>query len=100
MLLGFLLLGFTDGGLAQQPLYNEDHTVALVYNGEIYDFEALRVDLQERGHRFRTASDSEVIIHLYEQHGMRFFEHLNGEFSFALWDARKGELLLARDRFG
>lgn len=100
LILGFLRLGFTGMGLCQQPLYNEDYSIGLVYNGEIYDHMALRADLIGRGHVFRTTSDSEVIIHLYEEHGDRFFEHLNGEFSFVLWDSRKDALLLVRDRFG
>lgn len=100
LLLGFLLLGFTDGGLAQQPLFNEDHTIALVYNGEIYDYAELRGRLEARGHRFRTHSDSEVILHLYEEHGEAFCDYLNGEFAFVLWDGRTDELVLVRDRFG
>ena len=100
MLLGFLRLGFTDRGLCQQPVYNEDHTLALVYNGEIDHHDALRASLQERDTLFPTASDSEVILHLYEEYGESFFPHLNGEFSFVLWDSRRNELLLARDRFG
>lgn len=100
VLLGFLALGFTDDPTSLQPLFNEDHTLALVYNGEIYDYEALRVELIARGHRFRTQSDSEVIIHLYEEYGDRFVEHLNGEFAFVLWDERRRELVMVRDRFG
>lgn len=100
LLLGFLRLGFTDGGTCQQPLYDETGTLALVYNGEIYDHPALREELRARGRRFRTRSDSEVIVQLYAEHGERFYEHLNGEFAFALWDGRRAELLLVRDRFG
>ncbi|MEZ4306926.1 MAG: asparagine synthase (glutamine-hydrolyzing) [Polyangiaceae bacterium] len=100
LLVGFLRLGFTAEGLCQQPLYNEDGSIGLVYNGEIYDFEALRSRLVKQGHRFRTASDSEVIIHLYEEHGEEVFEHLNGEFAFVLWDGRRQELWMVRDRFG
>lgn len=100
LLFGFLLLGFTGAGTAHQPMFNEDYSIALVFNGEIYDFEKLRADLIQKGHSFRTASDSEVIIHLYETYGEEFHRHLNGEFSFVLWDARKGKLLCARDPFG
>ncbi len=100
LLLGFLLLGFTGEGRATQPLYNEDYTVGLVYNGEIYDYAALRARLLKQGHRFRGTSDSEVIIHLYEQDPRSFYEQLNGEFSFVLWDSRREELLLVRDRYG
>ncbi len=100
LLLGFLRLGFTDGGTCQQPLYNEDYRVGLVFNGEIYDHVVLGNELRAKGHTLRTASDSEVIVHLYEEHGPQLFERLNGEFAFAIWDARRDELLLARDRFG
>lgn len=102
LLLGFLRLGFTDQGTCQQPLFNEDHTVALVYNGEIYDYAPLRERLRARGHTFRTASDSEVIVHLYEEYGERMFEHMNGEYAFVIWDGRPGRqcLFMARDRFG
>lgn len=100
MLVGFLRLGFTDGGTCQQPLHDASGQLSLVYNGEIYDHHALRETLARRGHRFRTRSDSEVILHLYAEHGDAFYEHLNGEFAFALWDARRSELLLVRDRFG
>src|SRR4051812_29904792 len=79
---GHLRLSIIDIKNGQQPLYNEDHSVCLVFNGEIYDHAELRKDLQAQGHSFRTTSDSEVIIHLYEQHGLDFFEKLNGEFAF------------------
>ena len=98
--LGFLRLSFTDSATGLQPIFNEDHSVAIVYNGEIYDFEGLRERLRERGHRFRTPSDTEVIVHLYEEFGDAFVEHLNGEFAFALWDAKRRRLLMVRDRFG
>jgi asparagine synthase (glutamine-hydrolysing) len=100
MELGFLRLGFTDGGTCQQPIYDEAGRIALVYNGEIYDHPALRDGLERAGHRFTTRSDTEVIVHLWEEHGERCYEQLNGEFAFALWDGRKQELVLVRDRFG
>jgi asparagine synthase (glutamine-hydrolysing) len=87
-----------DGGL--QPIANEDGTIWVVCNGEVFNYRELVVDLERRGHHFRTASDSEVILHLYEEMGARCVEHLNGDFAFALWDGRRGELLLARDRVG
>lgn len=85
---------------ASQPMENEDGTIHLVVNGEFYDFQRLRRMLEEKGHRFRSYSDSEVAIHLYEEYGPRFIERLRGMFALAIWDSRLNTLLLARDRFG
>lgn len=87
-----------DGGW--QPLYNEDRSLALVANGEIYNFIELRQRLEEQGHRFNTNSDCETILHLYEEHGLDFVQHLRGMYAFALWDAKRQRLVLARDRMG
>jgi asparagine synthase (glutamine-hydrolysing) len=87
-----------DGG--QQPIYNEDGTVAVVLNGEIYNFRELRRRLESRGHRFQTDTDTECIVHLYEDVGERCVEQLRGMFAFAVWDARRFRLVLARDRVG
>ena len=100
VLLGFLMLSFTDNKLGMQPLFNEDGTIALVYNGEIYDYEILRDKLIKEGHVFRTQSDSEVLIHLYESYGDDFIQHLNGEFAFVLYDENKKRMFLGRDPFG
>lgn len=87
-----------DGGW--QPLYNEDRTLALVANGEIYNFVELRQQLRSQGHRFNTQSDCETILHLYEEYGLDCVHHLRGMFAFALWDGKRQRLLLARDRMG
>lgn len=88
---------------ASQPILNEDETVALTYNGELYNFRELRGELEGRGHRFRSRTDSEVVVHAYEEWGDRCVERFNGMFAFALHDARSpgaGRVLLARDRYG
>ncbi len=83
-----------------QPIHNEDRTVSVIANGEIFNYLELRQELQSCGHRFSTASDTEVIVHLYEEHGDAFVKYLNGQFAIALWDARSRRLILARDRCG
>ena len=86
-----------DGG--QQPMCNEDETIWIVFNGEIYNYLELRQDL-ERDHTFRTHTDTEVILHLYEEYGERCVDRLNGMFAFAIWDWRQRRLFAARDRLG
>ena len=93
-------LSVIDLSTGDQPLFDENGDVVLVCNGEIYDFERIRSELEAKGHAFRTKSDSEVIIHLYKEHGLRFFEHLRGEFAFLLFDRIQQLLIAARDRFG
>jgi asparagine synthase (glutamine-hydrolysing) len=98
--LGFRRLGIVDLKTGDQPLYNEDRSVALLCNGEIYNAPELRAELEARGHVFRSASDAEPILHLYEDRGEECLAGLRGMFGFALWDARRRRLMLARDRLG
>lgn len=98
--LGHRRLSIIDLAGGSQPITNEDGTIHIVFNGEIYNFVELRRQLIAFGHRFSTASDTEVIVHAYEQYGDACVEHLRGMFAFALWDNKRERLLLARDRFG
>jgi asparagine synthase (glutamine-hydrolysing) len=98
--IGIRRLAVMDVAGGHQPLANEDGTVWVAFNGEIYNHRQLRDDLRARGHRFATGSDTEVLVHLYEEYGDELVHALEGMFALALWDARRGRLLLARDRFG
>ena len=98
--LGFRRLSIIDLEDGRQPLGNEDGTVWIVFNGEIYNYKALRERLEGHGHTFRTKSDTEVIVHLYEQYGEDCVRHLRGMFAFVIWDARRRRLFGARDHFG
>ena len=98
--LGHARLSIVGLGNGRQPLFNEDESIVCVYAGEIFNYKELKKDLERKGHHFRTDSDGEVIVHLYESRGMDFLEKLNGQFAFALWDTKKRELFLCRDRLG
>jgi asparagine synthase (glutamine-hydrolysing) len=93
-------LSIIDVSTGWQPLYDEDESVALIANGEIYNYVELRDQLRDRGHTFKTNGDCEVIVHLYQEHGAKCVHYLRGMFAFALWDRRRQTLLLARDRMG
>jgi len=98
--LGHRRLSIIDPGSGSQPLFNEDGDVAVVFNGEIYNYRPLRADLKASGHRFRTDTDTEVLVHLYEEQGVEFVKALDGMFAFALYDRGSNRLLLARDQYG
>src|SRR5215210_4100432 len=93
-------LAIIDLSGGDQPIANEDRTIHVVQNGEIYNYRELRATLEQNGHRFRTQSDTEVLVHLYEERGPRFAEALRGMFAIAIWDDRERRLVLARDRYG
>lgn len=98
--LGSRRLSIIDLAGGNMPVYNEDGSIAIVFNGEIYGYIELRDELERLGHRFATRSDTETIVHAYEEYGSRCVEKLNGMFAFALWDSRRQELFIARDRVG
>lgn len=98
--LGMRRLSIIDLAGGHQPIFNEDKTIWIVYNGEVYNFPELRDELEKRGHRFSTHTDTEMIVHLYEDLGADCVKKLRGMFAFALYDERRGKLLMARDRLG
>jgi len=98
--LGFRRLSIIDLETGHQPLSNEDGTIWIVFNGEIYNHNELRKSLIQKGHQFKTKTDTETIVHLYEEHGVDCVDHLRGMFAFAIWDENENSLFCARDRFG
>jgi len=98
--LGMRRLAVIDLNTGDQPIANETETVWIVFNGEIFNFPRLRQKLEALGHKFRTLTDTECIVHLYEEYGDECVHHLRGQFAFAIWDQKKERLFMARDRFG
>ncbi len=98
--LGMRRLSVIDLHTGEQPVYSEDKSVVVMMNGELYNFREVRADLEKRGHKFVTSSDTEILPHLYEEYGEAMLDEINGMFAFALWDKRKQKLLVARDKFG
>ena len=98
--MGICRLKVIDLHTGSQPITNETGTICVIANCEIYDFETIRNNLEARGHRFKTKSDTEVILHLYEEYELDLFSHLDGMFAFALWDSKRRRLIIGRDRFG
>ncbi len=98
--LGMRRLAIIDVQAGKQPIHNEDKTCWVVFNGEIYNYQELRKDLEKKGHRLATSSDTECLVHLYEEYGEDLVDHLRGMFAFALWDDRQKKLVLGRDRLG
>src|SRR5216683_2185292 len=98
--LGAARLRVIDLETGDQPITNEDASVHVIQNGEIYNFKVLRRELAARGHRFTTRSDTEAIVHAWEEYGEHCVDHFNGMFAFAVWDSKREQLLLARDRMG
>src|SRR5205807_1893759 len=98
--LGFRRLSIIDLAGGHQPMSDVEETVWIIFNGEIYNFKELRAELQNKGHQFRTNSDTEVIIHGYKEWGAEVLNHLNGMFGMAIWDVKKQRLVVARDAMG
>ncbi|MBA1333095.1 hypothetical protein QQ73_19220, partial [Candidatus Endoriftia persephone str. Guaymas] len=94
--LGHRRLSIIDLEGGDQPIFNEDRSIAIVFNGEIYNYKELREQLLKNGHQFKTHSDTEVIVHLYEERGIDCLEALNGMFAFAIWDKNRQRLFIAR----
>src|SRR6516162_616092 len=98
--IGMRRLSIIDLSTGHQPISNEDGSVWVVFNGEIYNYQGLRRDLIAKGHQFATNSDTETLVHLYEEEGPAGVQRLRGMFAYAIWDSRQQKVLLARDRFG
>ena len=98
--LGMRRLSIIDLKTGDQPVFSEDRSVVVMMNGELYNYREVRADLEKRGHKFVTRTDTEILPHLYEEYGESLLDHVNGMYAFSLWDSRRKKLILARDRFG
>ena len=98
--LGMRRLSIIDLVTGDQPVFNCDKSVVVMMNGELYNYREVRAELEKKGHKFTTKSDTEILPHLYEEYGDGLLEHVNGMYAFSLWDARAKKLIIARDRFG
>ena len=98
--LGMRRLSIIDLKTGDQPVFSEDRSVVVMMNGELYNYREVRADLEKRGHKFVTRSDTEILPHLYEVYGEDLLQHVNGMYAFSLWDSRRKKLIIARDRFG
>jgi len=98
--LGMRRLSIIDLKTGDQPVYSEDKSIIVMMNGELYNFREVRADLEKRGHKFITQTDTEIVPHLYQEYGEDFVDHINGMFAISLWDTRRKRLILARDRYG
>lgn len=98
--LGHRRLSIIDLNTGDQPIYNEDKSIVVIFNGELYNFQEFKDDLLDKGHKFYTTSDTEILVHAYEEYGLDFLKDLNGIFAFALYDANRHRLVLVRDHFG
>jgi asparagine synthase (glutamine-hydrolysing) len=98
--LGMRRLSIIDLKTGDQPVFNCDRSVIVMMNGELYNYREVRADLEKRGHKFTTNSDTEILPHLYEEYGDALVDHVNGMYAFSLWDSRAKKLIIARDRFG
>ncbi|MCA1608694.1 MAG: asparagine synthetase B, partial [Acidobacteria bacterium] len=98
--LGMRRLSIIDLKTGDQPVFSCDRSVVVMMNGELYNYREVRADLEKRGHKFTTNSDTEILPHLYEEYGDALVDHVNGMYAFSLWDTRRKKLIIARDRFG
>ena len=98
--LGNVRLSIIDINTGQQPLCNSNSTIWIAYNGEVYNYIELRIELESKGYTFKTKSDTEIVVLMYEEYGIDFINRLNGQFAISIWDKRKEELILVRDRLG